>query len=382
MRVALVHDWLTGMRGGEKVLSELCVLFPDAPLWTLVHVPGSVSRSIEAREIHASPLSRVPGIARSYRRFLPLFPSLVERFDLRGFDLVVSTSHCAAKGAKAPPGAIHVSYVHSPMRYVWDRFDDYFGPGRADPWTRAAMRVLRPRLQAWDRRSTARVSRLIANSAFVAERIRRFWAREASVIPPPVDTDFFRPTGEARGDEWLVVSALSPYKRVDLALRAAAAAGVRLVVVGTGPEEARLRAVAGSDVRFAGWATDEELVTLYSRARGLLFPGVEDFGIVPLEAMACGCPVVAYAEGGALETIRGARWAGDPSGAESGGTGLFVREQTVDAFARAIRELQRDAPPIDSATCRSRALEFARPAFRGRLVAALTSAGAGPILAG
>ena len=382
MRVALVHDWLTGMRGGEKVLEELCILFPKAPLWTLVHVPGSVSPRIEAREIHVSPLSRVPGIARSYRRFLPLFPTLVERFDLRGYDLVLSTSHCVAKGTKAPPGAISVSYVHSPMRYVWDRYDDYFGPGRADPLTRAAMRALRPRLQEWDRRSAARVSRLIANSAFVAERIRRLWGRDASVIPPPVDTEIFQPTGEPRGDEWLVVSALAPYKRVDVAIRAAAAAGVRLAIVGTGPEEGRLRAIAGADVRFLGWATEQELVALYARARGLLFPGVEDFGIVPLEAMACGCPVVAYAEGGALETIRGARWAGDPAGVEASGTGFFVREQTADAFALAIREVARDVHGLDASLCRRRALEFSRPAFRARMVAALTAAGAGPILAG
>ncbi|MFN8176607.1 MAG: glycosyltransferase [bacterium] len=380
MRVALVHDWLTGMRGGEKVLEEVCLLFPEAPLFTLVHVPGSVSGVIEARTIRTSPLSRWPGVARSYRRFLPLFPHLVEGFDLRGFDLVVSTSHCVAKGAKAPPGAVHVSYVFSPMRYVWDRWDDYFGPGRSDPLTRAAMRALRGPLQAWDRRSAARVDRFLCDSAFVAERIRRYWSRGAEVIPPPADTDVFSPTGEARSGEWLVVAALVAYKRVDLAIRAAEAAGVPLVVVGTGPDEARLRAAASSRVRFAGWASEAELVSYYSRARGLLFPGVEDFGIVPLEAMACGCPVVAYAEGGALETVRGAAWDGDPSGAPREATGLFVREQTVEAFARAILAVEEDRARIDPAACRSRALEFARPAFRRRLAAALTGAGAGPIL--
>ena len=381
MRVALVHDWLTGMRGGERVLEDVCTLFPDAPLWTLVHVPGSVSPRIEARRIRTSPLSRVPGIARSYRRFLPLFPKLVEAFDLRGADLVVSTSSCVAKGAVAPQGAVHVSYVFSPMRYVWDRHDDYFGPGRAGVATRLAMRVFRKSLQDWDRRSAARVDRLLADSAFVAERIRRFWARSAEVLHPPVDTERFRPTGDAVSDEWLVVSALAPYKRVELAIRAAQAAGVRLRIVGSGPEEARLRAQAGPGVAFAGQLPDEELARAYSRARGLLFPGVEDFGIVPLEAMACGRPVLAYAEGGALETVRGARWSGDPGGCEAGGTGLFVREQTAEAFARAIREFDRDPARFEAGACRTRAEEFARPRFRAQLAAALTAAGAGTILA-
>ncbi len=381
MRVALVHDWLTGMRGGERVLEDVCTLFPDAPLWTLVHVPGSVSKTIESRTIRTSPLSRVPGIAKSYRRFLPLFPRLVEAFDLSGFDLVVSTSSCVAKGARAPVGAVHVAYVFSPMRYVWDRHDDYFGPGRAGLATRFAMRMFRRSLQEWDRHSASRVDRLLADSAFVAERIRRFWRRTADVLHPAVDTERFRLPSESPSDEWLVVSALAPYKRVDVALHAAERAGVPLRVVGTGPEEARLRAIAGPRVQFTGWVSDAELATLYARAKGLLFPGVEDFGIVPLEAMACGRPVVALAEGGALETVRGARWEGDPAGVEQRGTGLFVREQSADAFARAIREVERDPSRFAPAVCRARAEEFARPAFRAQLAAALTAAGAGSILA-
>ena len=380
MRVALVHDWLTGMRGGEKVLEELCLLFPDAPLYTLVHVPGSVSPVIERRPIRVSPISHLPGIARFYRRFLPFFPALIERFDLRGFDLVVSTSSCVAKGARAPRGTPHLSYVHSPMRYVWDRWDDYFGPGRAGLVTRAAMTLAREPLRRWDRRTAARLDRIVANSSFVAERIRRYWDRDAEVVHPPVDTERFRGTGEARGEEWLVVSALAPYKRVDLAIDAARVAGVKLAIVGRGPEEARLRRQAGDGVRFLGWQPDEELCSLYSRARGLLFPGVEDFGIVPLEALACGCPVVAFAEGGAIETLRGAAWEGDPAGWDRGGTGLFVREQTVAALSRAILALAAEPQRFDADTCRRRAEEFGRPVFRRRVVAALTALGAGPIL--
>lgn len=382
MRVALVHDWLTGMRGGERVLEELCLLYPDAPLYTLVHVRGSVPPVIEDREIVTSPLSRLPGIARTYRRFLPIFPRLIERFDLSGFDLVVSTSSCVAKGAIPPPGALHVSYVHSPMRYVWDRYDDYFARGRAGVLTRAAMRFWREPLRRWDRRTAARVHRFLANSRFVAERIRRYYDREAEVLSPPVDCATFRPTGEKPGPDWLVVSAFAPYKRVDVAIRAAQIAGVPLVVVGKGPEEARLRELAGTNVRFTGWVPDEELVRLYSRCRGFLFPGVEDFGITPLEAMACGRPVVAFGEGGALETVVGAAWDGDPQGREAGGTGLLVREQTATAFARAILALEKDPDRIRPRDCRTRAESFDRPVFRERLRAVLTSTGEGPILPG
>jgi glycosyltransferase involved in cell wall biosynthesis len=366
MRVALVHDWLTGMRGGEKVLEIFCELFPDADLWTLVHVPGSVSPVIEDRRIHASPLSRVPGIARSYRNFLPLFPALVGRFDLSGHDLVLSTSSCVAKGAKAPPGARHVSYVHSPMRYVWDRYDDYFGPGRTGAVTRAAMALLRGPLQRWDRDSSARVDTFCANSAFVAARIRRYYGRDAEVIPPPVDVDRFRPSGNPPSDEWLVVSAFAPYKRLDVAVRAAAAAGVRLAVVGRGPEERALRAAAGPGTRFLGWVGDEELAALYAGCRGLLFPAVEDFGIAPLEAMACGRPVVAFGQGGARETVIGGRWEDDPAGRVSGATGLFVPDQTPAAFARAIRAVEEDPDAFSPSACRARAEEFAPDVFRRR----------------
>ncbi len=367
MRTALVHDWLTGMRGGEKVLEVFCQIFPRADLFTLIHVPGRVSPIIESRRIVVSPLSRLPGIGRHYRRYLPLFPRMIERFDLVGYDLVLSTSSCVAKGARPAPGAVHVSYVHSPMRYVWDRYEDYFAPGRADPATRAAMAFLRRPLQAWDRRSAERVHVFVANSEFVADRIRRYYGREAEVIPPPVDVGRFRPAAEGVTSEWLVVSAMAPYKRLDVAILAARLAGVDLAVVGTGPEEAALRRLAGGRVRFLGWVDDGRLARLLARCRGLLFPGVEDFGIVPLEAMASGRPVVAHAEGGATETVRGAPWPGDPLGRSEGATGLLVREQTPEAFAAAIRFLEDHPETIDPAACRSRAEEFATDRFRARI---------------
>ncbi len=373
MRVALVHDWLTGMRGGEKVLEVIAALLPEADLFTLVHVPGSVSPVIERRRIVTSPLSRIPGIERSYRRFLPLFPYLVERFDLSAYDLVVSTSHAVAKGARKRRGARHVSYVFTPMRYLWDRYDDYFGAGRAGTGTRIAMRLVRDRLRAWDRgsSSTERIDALLTSSRFVADRIRGIFGRESDVVPPPVDTKRFRPGLAPVGNEWLVVSALVPYKRIDLAIEAAREAGVPLAIVGKGPEEGRLRAVAGGDVRFLGWIDDDALARALAACRGLLFPGVEDFGIVPLEAMSCGRPVVALAEGGALETVVGGAWEGDPAGAPMGATGLFVREATARAFAGAIAAVEALPATAFSEACRARALEFSEEIFRVRMEAIL-----------
>ncbi len=367
MRVALVHDWLTGMRGGEKVLEEFCAMLPEADLFTLVHVPGSVSPGIEAHRITASPLSRVPGIERTYRKFLPFFPALVGAFDLSRYDLVLSTSSCVAKGARPAPGARHVSYVFTPMRYIWDRYDDYFGPGKAGTATRLAMRLVRGPLRRWDVASSSRVHAFVADSAFVAERIRALYGRASDVVAPPVDVERFRPASAPPTGEWLVVSAFAPYKRLDVAIAAAAQAGVALAVVGKGPEEARLRALAGPRTRFLGWLDDDALARAYAACRGLLFPGVEDFGITPEEAMACGRPVVAYAAGGALETVVGAAWEGDPGGAAVGGTGLFVREQTPEAFARAIRAVESIAPRAWEEAGRARALEFRPEVFRTKM---------------
>ena len=311
-RVALVHDWLTGMRGGEKVLEAVAESFPEAPIYTLFHFPGSVSPALEAHPIVTSFLQRAPGVRRHYRRYLPLFPAAIEDFDLTGFDLVVSTSHCVAKGAIPGPGARHLSYCHTPMRYAWDQEHAYF-PRRAG-WVARGRAVALSRLRTWDVASVPRVDTFVANSRFVAERIRRYYGREAEVLPPPVDTAFFAPApsavpGAARGGYALVVSALAPYKRIDLAVAAARAAGVELVVVGDGPGMAALRrdvAAGGSaaaPVTLRGRVEGEELRALYRGALCLLQPGVEDFGIAPVEALACGTPVVALGRGGVLDIV-------------------------------------------------------------------------------
>jgi glycosyltransferase involved in cell wall biosynthesis len=352
MKVALVHDWLTGMRGGEKCLEVFCELFPKATLFTLIHNRGALSPTIEAMEIRTSFIERLPGARRSHQRYLPLFPAAVERWDFSGYDFILSTSHCVAKGARPPRGALHVCYCHTPMRYVWEFFDDYFrGPGSGLA-TRAIMPVVASGLRRWDRGTAVRVHRFIANSRYVAERIRRIYGRDADVIHPPVDTERFRahaPAGTKRGAPLLVVSKLVPYKRVDVAIRAAVALGAPLRVIGDGPERARLEAIAGPTVRFDGWVDDARLAEAYRGARALLFPGIEDFGIVPLEAQASGVPVIAFAEGGALETV------------VDGATGVLFAPRTVEALVEAIRRLDR--LEFDPVRARAHAERFARPRF-------------------
>ncbi|MEK7371903.1 MAG: glycosyltransferase [candidate division NC10 bacterium] len=358
MRVALIHDWLTGMRGGERCLEVFCELFPDADLFTLLHVPGSVSPIIECRRVVTSFVQRLPQARVRYRSYLPLFPAAIRRFDLRGYDLILSSSHAVAKGVRVPAGALHVCYCYTPMRYVWDLYDDYFG-SRAGPVARALMPGLAAWLRRWDRRTASGVHHFVAISRFIADRIRRAYGRPADVIYPPVDVARFH-MEESPGDFYLVVSALTPYKRVDLAVEAAGRLGRRLVVVGTGPEEARLRRLAGPTVEFLGWRDDVEVADLLARCRALLFPTLEDFGITPLEAMASGRPVIALGAGGALETVVAPGGSAPP-------TGLFFERQTVDDLAGAIERLESGAHHFEPKALRRRAEAFDRPLFKERV---------------
>ena len=359
-RVALVHDWLTGMRGGERCLEVACELFPEAPLYTLLWVPGSVSPLIERRRIVTSFVGRLPRAATRYRAYLPLFPAAIRRLDLGGHDLILSLSHCVAKGVRTPPGALHLCYCFTPMRYVWDLYDDYFG-ARAGLATRLLMPPVAAALRRWDRR-TAGVHRFAAISQHIAERIRRVYGRAADVLHPPVDVQRFR-LAEAPGDFYLVVSALAPYKRVDLAVGAANRLGRRLLVVGTGPEERRLRRLAGPTVELLGWRPDPEVAELYARCRAVLFPSHEDYGIVPLEAAAAGRPTIALARGGALETMVGLDAGDEPP------TAGFFAEQTVEALAGAIGRFEAAEGRFEPKALRARAERFDRPAFKARLEA-------------
>jgi glycosyltransferase involved in cell wall biosynthesis len=341
------------MRGGEKVLLSLVRLFPGAPVFTLLHVRGSVAPEIEAREIRTSFVQRLPAAATRYRHYLPLFPAAAESLDLRGYDLVLSSSHCAAKGVRVPAGARHLCYCHTPMRYVWDRYDDYFGPGRASLLARLAIRPIAARLRAWDVRTAARVHRFAANSAYVAGRIRRYYGRDSVVIPPPVDTGFFTPGEDRPGSYDLVVSALAPYKRIELVLDAYRGSGRPLRIVGSGPEAARLRALAPPEAVFLGQVSDEELREQYRGCRAVLMPGVEDAGIVPLEALACGRPAIVFGEGGGAETI------------EHGRTGLVFREPSADALRAAVSTLEKAR--FDRLALRARAEAHSRDVFEGRV---------------
>lgn len=369
-RVALVHDWLTGLRGGERVLEGLCRLYPDADLFTLLHEPGACGPIIESRRILTSFIQRLPARAH-YRRYLPLFPAAIESLDLRGYDLVVSTSHAVAKGCRPPPSAVHVSYVHTPMRYVWDQFDAYFGPGRAGPATRAAAHFVAPWLRRWDVASTARAQGLVANSRFVAERIRRLWRREVdAVVYPPVDVARFAVAAGAPAPDGyaLIVSALVPYKRVDLAVRAFNRLRRRLVIAGDGPELGRLEALAGPSVRLLGAVRGEDLPRLYAGASFFVLPGEEDFGIAPVEAQAAGCPVLALGSGGALETVVSPEAA---SAAGTSPTGVFFAAPTEAALLEGLRALDRLQPDLDRAAIRLHAQQFATPRFEREVRAAI-----------
>ncbi|MCB2187093.1 MAG: glycosyltransferase [Deltaproteobacteria bacterium] len=352
------------MRGGEKVLESFCRLFPTAPLYTLLHLPGTVSPLIENRPIHTSWLQGAPLAAKRYRHYLPLFPRAAASLRLPPADLVLSSSHCVAKGVKPPPGALHVSYLHTPMRYVWDMYPDYFGPQRGGA-ARLVMPLVRPFLQHWDVATAPRVHHYLANSRFVAERIRRYYHREARVLHPPVEAGRFTPGG-GEGDYYLVVSALVPYKRVDLAVAACTQSRRRLKVVGTGPEYERLVAQAGPEVEFLGWQPDEALPGLYAGARAFLFPGKEDFGITPLESMGAGRPVIAYAAGGALETVVPPD---DPAGRPP--TGLYMPEQSVAALLTALDRLEANEPRFSPADLVAHAAGFDRALFEQRLAAVL-----------
>jgi len=349
MRVALVHDWLTGMRGGEAVLAEIATFFPDAPVYTLFHREGAIEGEILTHPIRTSALQRFSVGGRFYRPLLPLMPQAASSFALNDYDLIISSSHCVAKGVIPRPGAMHVCYCHTPMRYLWDQRDDYIR--RIPSLLRPLVRLQLERLRTWDVVSAARVDHFIANSRLVARRIEHYWRREAEVIPPPVDTDFFSPGGD-RGTHLLMVAALVPYKRVEVGIAVARELGLRLNIVGEGPLRRTLGRQAGGDVRFLGRVSRERLRDEYRSAALLLMPNVEDFGMVTVEALACGTPVVGLAESGTADIVI------------SGEHGVLAPEGSVSTLAAACRTAMKRGH--DPAALRARAESFSRQRFRRR----------------
>jgi glycosyltransferase involved in cell wall biosynthesis len=360
LRIALVHDWLTGMRGGEKCLEVLCRAFPEATLYTLIHRRGSLSPAIESMKIRTSPLQHIPRVFRHYRHLLPIMPLAARGWRIKDVDLVISLSHCVAKAVVPPPGVPHVCYCFTPMRYAWQGRDTYLESWSDRPVRRALARRMLSALRRWDLATVSRVTHFIAISETIRERVAQCYERESRVIQPPVNVNFYSPIPRvSRDDTYLVVSALVPYKRIDQAVAACTQSGRRLTVIGEGPERARLEAMAGPTVRFLGWQRDEVIGDHYRSCRALLFPGEEDFGIVPIEALACGAPVIALGRGGVAETV-------DDT------VGRIYHEPTSSALLAAIDAWEADGCPHDPTEARERAEALSVFVFRRRMLKFLT----------
>ncbi|HXX92594.1 MAG TPA: glycosyltransferase [Planctomycetota bacterium] len=330
-----MKDFLPVMRGAEKVLETWCEAWPEAEIFALFHTPGAISAAIESHKIHTSYLQNFPAIHTRYPYYLGIMPHAIETFDLQGYDVVLSMSQCVAKGARTD--ALHICYCLTPMRYIWDKVDDYFGRG----WMRWLAGPMINRLRRWDTETVPRVNRFVAISNAVRDRIRRWYSRDSDVLYPPANDAYFTPSDEPREDWYLCAGALVPYKRVDLAIEACRALGRKLKIIGSGSHERPIRALGHAE--FLGWQPDSVVRDHYRRCKALLFPGEEDFGIVPVEAQLCGTPVVALAKGGALDTV-------------TPDTGILYRDSLSDAI-RAF-----EARRFDPGACRQNALRFTREA--------------------
>ena len=371
MKVALIHDWLTGMRGGERVLEIFCQLFPQADIFTLLHIKGSLSPAIEQRNIKTSFLQNLPWVSQKYRFYLPLMPTAIEQFNLEGYDLVISCSHCAAKGVITNPETCHICYCFTPMRYVWDLYHQYFGQKKLGWFSRWLIPPLINYLRIWDCTSTNRVDYFVAISHHVARRIKKYYQRESQVIYPPINTALFTPQNGPE-DYFLMVTAFAPYKRVDLAIKAFNLLNYPLKIVGTGPEEKYLKSIAQKNITFLGWQPDEALRELYSGCRALIFPGKEDFGLTPLEAQSAGRPVIAYGHGGVLETVIPINPINKETEGEDCPTGVFFYEQSPEDLVRAIRYFETTEDIFGQEKIREHALRFSPSIFKERIKTFIT----------
>ena len=351
MRVAFIHDWLNGMRGGERCLEALCELYPEADLYSLFHEPNKLSPTVESMRIHTSFVQKLPFVFKKYRHYLPLFPVAIEQFDLREYDLIVSLSHCVANGVITRPQSCHIGYTFTPMRYAWDLYQDYFGGERARGLSRYIIPYFMNYLRIWDTAASKRVDHFVAISEYIEKRINKHYRRPADVIYPPVNTDFYTPASEdLPGEFFLIVSAFAPYKKLDLAIEAFNRLGHPLKIIGQGQDIKRLQSLAQPNIEFLGALSDEEVRDHYRRCKALIFPGEEDFGIVPVEVQACGRPVIAFAKGGILETT------------VKDDTAVWFHEQSADAIVTAVNDFESRS--FSQKTIRENALRFAKSRFQ------------------
>ena len=360
MRVAIVHYWMVNMRGGERVLEALCELYPDADIFTHVYAADRMSPVIRQHRVRTTFIGSLPWARRFYQSYLPLMPLALEQLDLREYDLVISSEFGPAKGVLTRPDSVHVCYCHTPMRYAWNMYQDYMA-GRRGPM-RWAMAVLLHRLRQWDVTAAARVDHFVANSLNVAMRIRKYYRRDAMVIPPPVDVELFGSVAnDVASDTYVCIGQLIPYKRVDIAVEAFNRLGKKLIVIGEGSQYAALARAACPNISFLGRIDDQTLREHYASCRALIFPGEEDFGIVPLEAMAAGRPVLAFARGGATETV------------VSGLSGLLFNEQTPESLIDAVRRFEASEASFDPARIAAHAAGFAKARFKERFMSFIDS---------
>lgn len=368
-QVALVHDWLNGMRGGEAVFEALLDLYPEADVFTLIYEPEKLSPELRSKldrcRIYTPWIARFPLFRANYRVLLPLLPILAALMPTTSYRLIVSSSHCVAKNVRKGKDAKHLCYIHAPMRYMWTRFEDYFGAGRASLPVRLGAAGFRPLLQWWDRLTAQSVDRFVANSAFIAAQVKEFYSRDAAVVHPFADLSrFSSQPSHQREDFYLMVGALAPYKRADLAVEAFGEMQLPLKVVGGGQDQRRLFRSAQErqykTVEFLGPRTNEEIESLYSRARAFVFPGVEDFGITPLEALASGTPVIAVGMGGACETVQK-------------DAGILYFPQTVDALKAAVLSVEAGEVRFSARRCIESVQAFTREQFLKKMQEQLTS---------
>ena len=318
MKVAIVHYWLVTMRGGEKVLEELCKMYPQADIYTNVYNPDKISDEIKKHKIYTTRVNRFPMAKRFYQKYMPFMPNALMDLDLTSYDLIISSESGPAKGVCPAPNAYHVCYCHTPMRYLWDMYHEYFR--KSNPIVKFFMKKMIPGLRQWDVMSSNLVDHFVANSHYVAARIQRYYNRKATVVYPPCDIENYLENPRSPEDFYLFFGQLVGYKRADLAIEACIKSGRKLVVIGDGKSKDAKRLEKTGLVKFTGRVSDKEVADYLSKAKALLFPGIEDFGIIPVEANAAGCPVLAYKDGGAMDSI------------QENVTGLFFEEQTAESL--------------------------------------------------